>query len=140
MTNQNPSVNQIIQIRKKRSTSNRRSSLHIGGQFALILITLLSVSMALTGILAAVSYAILINDLPSLNELNLILDPSEGILLEPTVIYDRSGENILLKLENPAASNKQYLTLDEKLGDNFSKDLINATISTADPTFWNMQG
>jgi len=96
--------------------------------------------MALTGILAAVSYAILINDLPSLNELNLILDPSEGILLEPTVIYDRSGENILLKLENPAASNKQYLTLDEKLGDNFSKDLINATISTADPTFWNNPG
>ena len=107
MTNQNPSVNQIIQIRKKRSAANRHSPAHVGGHIALILITLLSVSMTLTGILAAVSFAILMNELPSLNELNLLLDPSQGILLEPTMIYDRSGEHILLKLENPAASNKQ---------------------------------
>ena len=140
MTNQNPSVNQIIQIRKKRSAANRHSPVHVGGHIALVLITLLSVSMALTGILSAVSFAILINELPSLNELNLLLDPSEGILLEPTVIFDRSGEHILLKLENPAARNKQYLTIDDKLDDNFSKVLINATVSTADPTFWNNQG
>jgi len=140
MTDQNPSISHIIQFRKKRSATGRRSLSNVGGHIALVLITLLSVSMALTGILTAVSFAILIDDLPSLNELKLLLDPTEGILLEPTVFYDRSGEQILMKLENPAAGDKQYLHIDEKLDDQISKVLIDATVSTADPTFWDNPG
>ena len=51
MTDQNPSISHIIQFRKKRSAAGRRSLSNVGGHIALVLITLLSVSMALTGIL-----------------------------------------------------------------------------------------
>ena len=140
MTNQNPSVYHIIQFRKKRDTANLRNPANVAGRITIILSCILSLIIALTAILSTIIFSSLMSDLPSTRELTRLLDPPGGTLLEPTVIYDRTGAHILMKLENPAASNKRYLPIDENQENHIPKVLIDATIAVADPHFWSDSG
>ena len=83
-------------------------------------------------------YANLIQDLPSLETLPLLLEPPNGLLLHPTQFYDRSGQYVLLEVQNPAVDQYDYIYFSS--GENFSSALVNATIAVADPTFWDHPG
>jgi hypothetical protein len=57
-------------------------------------------------------------------------------------LYDRTGNNVLIRLENPAAADARYLFVNRSaLGgpDFFSQDLVRATISSLEPDFWITQ-
>jgi membrane peptidoglycan carboxypeptidase len=101
-----------------------------------------SLFLLLSGIALSFFYVTLTRDLPSLEIFPLNLEPPNGILLQPTVLYDRKGENILLRLRNPAAEDAGYLSvnLEASAGaEFFSKELIKATISNLDPDFWDTE-
>jgi membrane peptidoglycan carboxypeptidase len=88
-------------------------------------------------------YINLTRDLPSVDVLPSLLEPPNGTLLQPTRLYDRTHEHVILTLENPAAIGKQYLLVgkDGQEGVNqVSKYLVDATIAELDPNFWNQQG
>jgi len=87
-----------------------------------------------------VIYLALVRNLPSIDTLPSLLDPPDGILLEPTRLYDRTGYHVLLTLENPAGAGRKYLPLDEAGTDFIPESLISATLATADPTFWQHGG
>ncbi len=96
--------------------------------------------------LLVLAYSGLTQGLPSPEALPALLNPPDGLLLQPTRLYDRSGEHLLLTLENPAATERQYLYL-TKPGDGATPDgqflpssLITATIATVEPGFWKSQG
>ena len=61
-------------------------------------------------------------DLPSLDMLPVLFNEENGLFLEPTRIYDRSGEILLAELENPGVE-RRYLKLDPEAPNHFSAQL-----------------
>ncbi len=135
-----PNVVQITQMRSRRQGSERRNPLSriglgCGGVFSL--------AVALTLILVALLYSQITQDLPSVEGLPALLEPPNGLLLRPTRLFDRSGQHVILELQNPAAAGRRYLRLPNtaKEGDAvFSEPMIVATIAAADPNFWRHWG
>lgn len=72
-----------------------------------------AVTLALSLIILATAYTSLTRDLPSLETLPTLLDPPDGLLLQPTRLYDRSGQTVLHTLQNSAVPSRQYLPLEQ---------------------------
>ncbi len=132
-----PTVAQITHMRRRH---RERGSQTPGSRLALGCSSLLSLAAAIAVILAALIYANLATGLPSLASLPLLLDPPNGVLLQPTRIYDRSGQQLLLSLDNPAAPRGRVLTLDQTQDDYLPATLISATLASADPAFYYHSG
>ena len=94
----------------------------------------------MTGLIgAAFFYSDLTRDLPSLDTLNVYLDPTSGLYLQPTRFYDRTGQKILYSLENPGIA-RRYLPIDPQKGEHISPELSQAIVAVIDPTFWQNSG
>lgn len=132
-----PTVPHIIRMRERRRERANRNPL---GRAFLGCTTSMSFLAALAAVVFALVYTNLTNNLPSLETLPLLLEPPDGFLLQPTRIYDRTGEQILLELENPAAAERRYLTLDVSQPNHLPPTLITTTLATVDPTFWHNPG
>jgi membrane peptidoglycan carboxypeptidase len=78
-------------------------------------------------------------DLPSLNLLPDLMDPDQGLLMQPTRIYDRSGQILLYSLENPGI-NRRYISINPQDSNHFSPELIRVTLGFHDPGFWHSPG
>jgi membrane peptidoglycan carboxypeptidase len=101
-------------------------------------------------------YSNLTRDLPSLTYLPVLLDPPDGILLQPTRLYDSSGEHIIRTLNYSSSSARQYLALAPELWKDhgwrvssadrpdieafFPAELIDAILATTEPDFWTSPG
>jgi len=46
-------------------------------------------------------YASIANDLPSVEKLPILLNAENGLLLQPSQVYDKSGEHLLFSLQQP---------------------------------------
>lgn len=135
-----PTISQTIKFRNQRRLKEQRSPWMRIGLSVGIILSLLGVIGSLVGIWF---YTELTRDLPSIEVLPALLEPPDGTLLQPTRLYDRTYEHIILTLENPAVAGRQYLTVgvDVDLGkDQFSKNLVDATIAEFDPDFWRNSG
>jgi membrane peptidoglycan carboxypeptidase len=91
--------------------------------------------VVLTGV-----YATLIYDLPSPDILPTLIEPPNGTLLTPTQLFDRTGQHIILTLQNPDSEGRQYLPLSDTQSPRIPISLVNATIAIAEPNFWNDPG
>jgi membrane peptidoglycan carboxypeptidase len=98
---------------------------------------LLSLSALIAGV--GLWYASLTADLPSISQVEELLDPGTGAFLQPTRIYDRSGQNLLLAVENPGIP-RRYLKIDPAASDHFSPELVRVAIALIDPSFWQNPG
>lgn len=81
----------------------------------------------------------LTKDLPSAEWIPAYLDPQKGILLEPTTLYDRSGENEIHRLQHPGNTRK-FLSLDPNQTDFISPYVVQLTVATKQPDFWSSSG
>jgi membrane peptidoglycan carboxypeptidase len=97
----------------------------------------------------ALAYSFITSDLPSVDELVQLFEPPDGLLLQPTKVYDRTGQHLLATLENPLAHQHEYLFLDSLFynGENqnqdkkiFSNLLVLSTIALTDPAFLEHDG
>ncbi len=97
--------------------------------------------LVLVGAILAASlfYASLVDNLPSLSLLPELLDPERGMLMQPTRVYDRSGQELLFSLENPGIA-RRYLYIDASRADHFSPELIRVTVGALEPGFWQGSG
>ena len=84
-------------------------------------------------------YQNLIQDLPPVENLEILLNPRNGSLLQPTRIYDRSGEN-LVKVFAPEDAPRRYIPLGAENPQHIPDALAEATIALADPDFWQNPG
>ena len=132
-----PSTAEIVRLRQQRAAKTHRNpSGWIGmGCSMLLIILVISILAAF-----AMLYINLTADLPSVDALPILLDPTHGQLLQPTQIFDQSGEHLLLALENPAAGQRQFLSLDTSQPDFLPPPLITSTLAASDPTFWRHPG
>ncbi|MGB7874843.1 MAG: transglycosylase domain-containing protein, partial [Anaerolineales bacterium] len=129
----------ILRRRRDRRENARRGAAARTRRVALGFGFVLSLLLALQFLGAAVYYAELTRDLPSVKSLPGLLNPPNGLLLQPTRIYDRSGQHIL-KTFAPSESPRRYIPLDPSNPQHLPDSLVQATLAMADPTFWEHSG
>lgn len=100
-----------------------------------MLLVLASVTILTGGII----YAGLTRGLPPPQALELLLNENNGQLLQPTRIYDRSGEHLLLTLENPGLT-RSFLSVREEADPHYTPQLVEIIQSQDDPGFWEHPG
>jgi membrane peptidoglycan carboxypeptidase len=127
----------FLPLRFRRRARSRQTG---SGRFGLLVTLVLSLLAASVGITLALGFVRLTSDLPTLEILEQQLSPPNGYLLTPTRIYDRSGEKLLLSLENPAAVGRQYVFIESNGNNQISSTVISTTLATADPGFWQHPG
>jgi len=134
-----PTVPQIIHMRQRRRKKTQNTPVSRAG---LGFAALFSLCAAIAFIGLTLFYTTLTRDLPSLETIPLLLEPPNGLLLHPTRFYDRSGEYVILSLQNPAVTERRYIPMEGNAaaGQHLSPDLVTATIATSDPTFWSNPG
>ena len=79
-------------------------------------------------------YASLTSGLPPIEELPVLLNSNNGLLLQPTRFYDRTGQHLLAVL-SPTDAARRYIPYSQLPG-----TLINATIAAVEPHFWTSPG
>lgn len=127
----------IQRNRHKRDRAERFSTRLKPAGFVLLLIASL---VLMVGILAAASlYADVTVDLPSIQVVEHFFNPTDGLILQPSRLYDRSGETELLTLDNPGAL-RAYVWLDPRQDVHFSPLLAQAVIALNQPDFWQSSG
>ncbi len=133
-------VSQTLRLRRNRQARELHSPwLRLGITIAL----LLSLGVVAFGMLGIWYYVDLTHNLPSIATLPVFLEPPNGLLLQPTRLYDRAHEKVIYTLENPAAKDRQYLFVadDAPAGAlRVSQYLVDATITELDPGFWDHPG
>jgi membrane peptidoglycan carboxypeptidase len=135
-----PSASQTIRLRRLRQSREGHSPWLKLGLVSALLISLAAVVFSLVGVWY---YVDLTHNLPSVEVLPALIEPPNGMLLQPSKLYDRNHEHVLLTLQNPSAQGKQYLYIgaNSKAGTSLTtKYLIDATIAELDPGFWNEPG
>ena len=134
-----PEITQILRARKRRQKQGENNLLRP----ALGLAILISIAAVFLGLGGTLLYARVTENLPSVEKMPLLLNPTDGMLLQPTRFYDRSGEHIILELENPAVEERRYLPLANQADQNeaaLPQTLIDGTIAVVDPEFWDHGG
>jgi membrane peptidoglycan carboxypeptidase len=147
-----PSVPQIIGFRGKRE---KRARSRIANRAALPAGAFISLAAAISFILFYSFYIQLVQGLPSLWAVRSLVEPPDGLYLHPTRLYDRTGEHLILTLENPAAEGRRYLyypypssktgrdaeqAISSSSDPTIPRSLILATIAGRDPGLWKHSG
>lgn len=129
----------IVQRRRARRADQHRtdsSRWRMGGVSFGIFASFL---LALIILAAALAYADLTRDLPNVDLLPVLLNPPDGLLLQPTRVYDRTGQNLLMTFA-PNDSPRRYIPLNPQSPQHLPDFLAKATVALADPGFWNHGG
>lgn len=96
----------------------------------------ISLLLAAIIIISAFAYADVTRELPSTEILPRLLNPPNGLLLQPTRIYDRAGLQLLAAFApNDATQPRRYIPVNEQNPQHIPENLINAVIAVADPQF-----
>lgn len=129
----------ILRARRERRLARQHSSQ--GRRFTLLLSAGAFFSLLLVGAILGLAwaYTVLTRDLPSLESLPHLLNPPNGLLLQPTRLYDRSGQHLLLTFA-PNDAPRRYLPLGEQNPQHLPKSLADAVLALNDPTFWSHDG
>ncbi len=129
----------IVQRRRARRVEKRHtdsSRWRMGGVSFGIFISFLLALVILAGALA---YADLTRDLPNVDLLPVLFNPPDGLLLQPTRVYDRTGQNLLMTFA-PNDSPRRYIPLNSQSPQHLPDFLAKATVAASDPNFWNHGG
>ena len=135
-------INHLSLLLNKRRTRNRKHKQNFPyflSRTGFAFITLVSLLFMVFISLAGFTYADLTTDLPSLENLPLMLNPDDGLLQQPTRIYDRSGQTVLLTLENPGIP-RNYFSINPDAPRHFSPQLVQIVVALNEPDFWRSPG
>jgi len=129
----------ILRARRERRLSRQRTSEARKRNAFLSAGMILSLLIAALIIVTAFLYVSLTRNLPSTQILPTLLNPPNGLLLQPTHIYDRTGRNIIFTFA-PNDSPRRYIPLSETNPQYLPKSLADAVVAKTDPNFWNHAG
>lgn len=131
-----PSVPRILQQRHRRHSKYSGT----GHQAGLIAVFFLSLPIAFIFIFGALRYTDISRDLPSTQTLPVLLEPPTGAYLEPTRLYDSSGESTLFTLEHPLLEEHRYASYSIDGNSDIPQILVDALVANLDPHFWRHPG
>ncbi|NWG05891.1 MAG: transglycosylase domain-containing protein [Chloroflexi bacterium] len=134
-----PSTIPILRARRERRLAKRHKDEARTRSLLLSAGMLLSLLTAALLLAAALFYAELTRGLPSPQLLPILLTPPDGLLLQPTRITDRTGENVIYTFA-PSDSPRRYIPLGETNPQHLPSFLADAVIARYDPNFWKHAG
>lgn len=129
----------ILRRRREHRLNNRQQSENRLARNFVITGLVLAVLLAGLIIGGAFAYASLTAGLPSVDALPALLEPPNGSLLQPTRIYDRSGEHLLAVLA-PLDAPRQYIPINPNIPEHLPDALVRATLAVTDPDFYKSPG
>jgi membrane peptidoglycan carboxypeptidase len=129
-----PASTTIIRHRRERRQKARRSVSRRILRFGLGLGVVLSSLLMVALLAGAWYYAQMTRDLPSVELLPILLNRNDGQLMQPTRLYDRTGQQ-LLRTVAPDDAKRTFQPYE-----NIPLELINATLAMTDPGFWMHSG
>ena len=124
----------ILRARRERRLARQRLREARKGTIFLAVGTMLSLVAATVIVVSAFAYVNLTRDLPSTAVLPILLNPPDGLLLQPTRIYDRTGKNLLFTFATNNAQ-RRYLPLSATNPQHLPRSLRDAVIAKTDPYF-----
>lgn len=130
----NPGPARIISKRRKRYQTQQHQPQTVFGHIGIGVLAVFSVILVIAVLAGALTYTSITADLPSIQGLPGLLG-ERGILRQPTNLYDRTGDNLLVSLQNPNTSKASYQFLEL-----IPQAAIDATIAIRDPNFWDHSG
>ena len=135
-------ITPILRARRERRIAKQRASEARTRNIFLSAGMILSLLFAAFIITTAFAYVNLTRSLPSIEILPHLLNPPNGLLLQPTRIYDRTRENILFTFAPAfgATPPRRYIPLSDANPQYLPKSLTDSVIATSDPNFWNHAG
>ncbi len=128
------SILTIIRQRRHRRSKIRSSAQQRYQRVAFGFGFTISAVLVLVVLAVAMAYAGLTNGLPPVEKLSILLNPNDGQLLQPTRLYDRTGQHLLAVLA-PSDTQRVYALYSQ-----LPQTLINATIALVQPDFWSSPG
>jgi len=134
-----PSTIPILRERRKRRIAKQHKEEARTRNTLLSAGMILSLLIAAFIIVTAFSYVNLTRDLPSVQILPTLFNPPDGLLLQPTRITDRAGENVIYTFA-PSDSPRRYIPISETNPQYLPKSLADAVIARSDPQFWRHAG
>ncbi|MEP7136854.1 MAG: transglycosylase domain-containing protein [Chloroflexota bacterium] len=137
-----PQITPILRARRERRLAKQRDNSARTRNAFLSLGMLLSLFIAALIITSAFEYVNLTRDLPSIDALPQLLNPPDGLLLQPTRIYDRTRTNVLYTFAPAfgAIQSRRYIPLSDTNPQYLPKSLADAVIARSDPRFWKHAG
>ncbi|HEX7395202.1 MAG TPA: transglycosylase domain-containing protein [Anaerolineaceae bacterium] len=131
----------LLLIRRNRRLAQRECSLPSNARRTFVIAAaLLGLALAGGALLFTLAYASLTTGLPSTAILPALLDTKNGLLLQPTQLYDRTGQALLYSLDLRPAVLRRFLPLDPYNTDGLSQVLAQTVVATLDPSFWQNPG
>jgi membrane carboxypeptidase/penicillin-binding protein len=103
-------------------------------RFSVGLLAVLGVALVAAILWFVSSYAALTSGLPAVTALPDLLG-EDGVFRQPTRLYDRTGTQLLVTLQNPNTTEAEYVYLEV-----LPEDVVNATLAMLDPEFWQHPG
>jgi len=131
-----PAITQILLMLTKTREKKRRNPF---ATIAIILAMLVGFLTAGGAVYLSYQYAIISSSLPAISDLPGRLEPPEALVLTPTQFFDRTGNDLIATIKNPAAGERKYLFfpdkghINESLASNdlLPGNLISATIAAS---------
>ncbi|HET9588626.1 MAG TPA: transglycosylase domain-containing protein [Anaerolineales bacterium] len=130
-----PSTLPILRARRDRRLAKQRAHQYRTRNLFLSIGMVISLLIAALILALAFAYVSLTRNLPSIETLPHLLNPPDGLLLQPTRIYDRTGEHVLFTFA-PDDSPRRYIPLSETNPQHLPGYLADAVIAASDPGFW----
>ena len=134
-----PSTIPILRARRERRLTRQRFNEARRRNVFLSAGMILSLLIAALIITTAFAYVNLTTDLPSIEILPTLFNPPDGLLLQPTRIYDRTGKQVLFTFA-PNDSPRRYIPLSDTNPQYLPQSLADAVIATSDANFWKHAG
>ena len=128
------SILTIIRQRRHRRSQIRSSAQQRSRRVALGFGFAISAGLVLAILVAVVAYVGITSSLPPVAELPILLNADDGQLLQPTRLYDRTGQHLLAVLA-PGDGARIYAHYSQ-----IPQPLVNATVALAEPDFWSSPG
>ncbi len=129
-----PNPANIVSKRRTRKQKSRREPEAFFTPIGIGVLSVLSIVLVAALLAGTLAYTTVTADLPNIENLPEVLG-ERGLLRQPTNLYDRTGEHLLVSLQNPNTAQARYLFLEL-----IPQDAINATLSVRDPDFWQHIG
>jgi len=129
----------LIKNRRNRLTRPARTRQKTAGGVVRGFLAIFCICLCAVLAVGSFFYARLTYDLPSIEQLPVMLDREDGELLHPSQLMDRSGTQVLYTLDNPGIVRK-FLTVNPDAEDHFSLQLVRLVVVRLEPDFWTANG
>lgn len=126
-------VFELIKRRKMRRGAAYRSPAALALKAAAALFAAASVLAALLALAALPAYRWLTQNLPDVSAVPVLMDTQRGLLLQPSRLQDRSGNQTLLELAPPSVA-RNFVPA------GYAPIFEQALVASSDPSFWQHSG